>query len=93
MNMQNLSHILAPAREILATKLAPSNKRQSHVSIYGDNIVEQTTEPGSTRTYYLGLMGKVSQRKKLVGEVVATTRASSTLEAKKFFDSMPEVAR
>lgn len=33
------------------------------------------------RTYYLGLDGRVSQRKHLVGMVIATTRANYTAEA------------
>lgn len=32
----------------------------------------------SSRTYYLGTNGRVSQRKRLVGEVLATVRAYST---------------
>lgn len=38
-------------------------------------------KPKSKRTYYVGFNGRVSQRKQLVGEVHATTRAVDTLSA------------
>jgi hypothetical protein len=40
----------------------------------------------SVRTYYLGVNGRVSQRKRLVGEVLATVRAYSTDHARFRFD-------
>lgn len=50
-------------------------------------VVASITMKPSTRTYYLGANGRVSQRKQLVGEVIATVRAYTTDHARyKFAD-------
>lgn len=41
----------------------------------------------SKRTYYLGRCGRVSQRKQLVGELVATVRACNTDQARYLFSA------
>ena len=76
------SSITAPARQILATlpkKLKPAPAQADHFTTFeaGEAKVRQ-----SKRTYYLGANGRVSQRKHLVGEVVATVRAFTTDHAR-----------
>lgn len=56
-----------PGMPVRAEQPAPSPATQS--------------QPLSTRTYYLGFSGRVSERKALVGELHATVRASSTSAA------------
>lgn len=68
---QSVRNILAPAVQIAR------------------NIKPLVTKPAfvkpSTRTYYLGANGRVSQRRHLVGEVIATVRAHSTDQARFLF--------
>lgn len=50
-------------------------------------VADKANQKPSTRTYYLGANGRVSQRKQLVGEVIATVRAYTTDNARyKFSD-------
>ena len=74
--------ITAPAREILATKLAPAAKLADHFTTFkgGEAVVHH-----SKRTYYLGTNGRVSQREHLVGQVAATVRAFTTDHARFLF--------
>ena len=44
-------------------------------------VIEQKLARPSKRTYYLGENGRVSQRPKLVGKIIAFTRATNTTEA------------
>lgn len=64
-------NILAPARAIA---LSANCKTQP-----------QSCCKPSMRTYYLGSNSRVSQRKQLVGEIVATVRACSTDHARYLF--------
>lgn len=75
---RSLRTILAAALAVVAA--LPGTPKAKHIP-----------EPHSTRTYYLGANGRVSQRKQLVGEIVATVRAQNTYEAAKIFaHGMPQ---
>ena len=80
------SSITAPARQILATlpkRLKPATEQTNHFIRLqaGEAVVVRQ----SKRTYYLGANGRVSQRKHLVGQVVATVRAFTTDHARFLF--------
>ena len=88
-----LTHdITAPARQILATL---PKKQATHKAIFGavtgrcssitPNHAQVPKSAQSKRTYYLGANGRVSQRKHLVGVVVATVRAFTTDHARFLF--------
>lgn len=47
--------------------------------------LEQKFSQPNKRTYYLGACGRVSQRKHLVGEIIATVRACNTEQARFLF--------
>lgn len=84
-----ITPFLGPAREVVA-----------HLPV--KHTVEDITSPAtkaslaaleakfaapSKRTYYLGRCGRVSQRKQLVGELVATVRACNTDQARYLFSA------
>lgn len=93
-----IKEILEPARNVLATlprlvATARNTGKTSTVDTFRGVPVESlpaftTFENGeckvrqSKRTYYLGMNGRVSQRKRLVGEVAATVRAFTTDHAR-----------
>lgn len=68
-----ISSILAPARAIALS-----------ANCKNTTLPTPCARP-SQRTYYLGINGRVSQRKHLVGELVATVRACSTDHARYLF--------
>lgn len=70
---ESVKNILAPAA-LIGTAKDPKHA-----------VVAHLTEP-SVRTYYIGTNGRVSQRKRLVGEVVATVRAYTTDHARYRFE-------
>lgn len=87
-----VSEALAPARLVVVGLPSRSsmhkelfNKAATHKETF-DKVAEDLffrpkTNP-SSRTYYLGTHGRVSQRKQLVGEVLATVRAYTTDHAR-----------
>ena len=76
----SLISILAPARSIALS----ANRPKAELILNPEPFAVSVQKP-STRTYYLGSNGRVSQRKALVGEVVATVRASTTDQARFLF--------
>lgn len=81
-----VSEALAPARGLVANLVHTASVRSNRHKETFDKVAEALffrpkTNP-SSRTYYLGTHGRVSQRKQLVGEVLATVRAYTTDHAR-----------
>ena len=80
MNLAYLADLAAPARRVvdsLPTKHTVTDITSPATAAAIEQAFGKAMVP-STRTYYLGTNGRVSQRKQLVGEVLATTRAYTT---------------
>jgi hypothetical protein len=80
MNLAYLADLAAPARRVvdsLPTKHTVTDFTSPATAASLAELEQKFSKP-STRTYYLGTNGRVSQRKQLVGEVLATTRAYTT---------------
>lgn len=91
--------IVRPAQQVVSN-LPVKTQAEREARILRINGVEDITSPAtkaslaaleakfaapSKRTYYLGKCGRVSQRKHLVGELVATVRACNTDQARYLF--------
>lgn len=91
MNLALVSDLLAPARRVVAslpTKHTVTDITSPATAASLAELEKQFKQP-SKRTYYLGANGRVSQRKQLVGEIVAMVRATTTLQAQiKFNDEI-----
>ncbi len=70
---------LGPVRKVVA------NLPVKHTKTPIEQLHELIKVNPSKRTYYLGKCGRVSQRKQLVGEVIATVRAFTTDHARYLF--------
>lgn len=73
MDIQELANYIAPF-------LAPA-RRIAEIT----NTKPEAFTYKNHRTYYLGANGRVSQRKQLVGEIIATVRACTTDHARFLF--------
>ena len=86
-----IAPFLAPAKRIvdaLPTKHTVTDFTSPATAAKLEGFERRLARP-STRTYYLGANGRVSQRPKLVGEIVAMVRATTTLQAQiKFNDEI-----
>ena len=97
---QTLLDIIKPARQIALSHNPAQQFAYPHP--IGPLHIEDTTSPAtaaklaelvahyakpSKRTYYLGRCGRVSQRRHLVGEVIATVRACNTDQARYLFSN------
>jgi len=71
--------IVRPAQQIV------SNLPTKHIKTPIEQLHELIKINPSKRTYYLGKCGRVSQRKQLVGEIIATVRAFTTDHARYLF--------
>lgn len=71
--------IVRPAQQVVA------NLPTKHTKTPIEQLHELVKMNPSKRTYYLGKCGRVSQRKQLVGEVIATVRAFTTDHARYLF--------
>jgi hypothetical protein len=71
--------IVRPAQQVVA------NLPIKHTKTPIEQLHELIKMNPSKRTYYLGKCGRVSQRKQLVGEVIATVRAFTTDHARYLF--------
>lgn len=83
---ESLRRILAPAVGIARTPFVPSHQAGLQpVLPFPKEDQKVILSLPNERTYYLGQNGRVSQRRQLVGEVLATIRATSTPEAVNLF--------
>lgn len=69
----------------LAKFIAPYLSTARAIALSANCKTVPTSCKPSKRTYYLGTNGRVSQRKHLVGELLATVRACSTDHARYLF--------
>jgi len=82
-----IAPFLAPAKRIvdaLPTKHTVTDFTSPATAASLAELVAHYAKP-SKRTYYLGACGRVSQRKQLVGEIIATVRACNTDQARFLF--------